>query len=70
MQNKPWELGARQAIIISLPWQVFQPDFSWLMAGAPCCKEEGKGPLQKTLPRSKAEVHGLVVTKGSDSTPS
>ena len=42
MQNKPHDLGAGPATIISLAWQVFQPDCTWLVAGVPLLEEEGK----------------------------
>ena len=70
MQNKPHDLGAGPATIISLAWQVFQPDCTWLVAGVPLLEEEGKQTLQKTLPRIRARTQRLVVVECSDFTHS
>ena len=70
MQNKPHVLGAGPATIISLAWQVFQPDCTWLVAGVPLLEEEGKQTLQKTLPRIRSRAQRLVVVECSDFTHS
>ena len=70
MQNKPHDLGAGPATIISLAWQVFQPYCTWLVAGVPLLEEEGKQTLQKTLPRIRARAQRLVVVECSDFTHS